>query len=106
MARRPSQSPRDEKSIEFHSLRKGLIARTPRVTCCAGAAGVGRVLGMVAVYRGGQKGLKSLPTRVFATLEARIPLPKSPPTLVMPQVLLVGPLSSRMIAEWDQGLSD
>jgi hypothetical protein len=33
-------------------LRKGLIARTPRVTCCAGAAGVGSVFGMAAVYRG------------------------------------------------------
>ena len=52
MAKRPSQSPREEKSIEFHSLRKGLIARTPRVTCCAGAAGVGRVFGMGEVYRG------------------------------------------------------
>jgi len=30
-----------------------LIARTPRVTCCAGAAGVGSVFGMGEVYRGG-----------------------------------------------------
>jgi len=34
-------------------LRKGLIAKTPRVTSCAGAAGVGSVLAMVAVYRWG-----------------------------------------------------
>jgi len=33
-------------------LRKGLIAKTPRVTSCAGAAGVGSVFGMVGVYRG------------------------------------------------------
>jgi hypothetical protein len=39
--------------MEFQSLRKGLIARTLRVTSCAGAAGVGSVLGMAAVYRGG-----------------------------------------------------
>jgi hypothetical protein len=30
-----------------------LIARTLRVTSCAGAAGVGSVFGMAAVYRGG-----------------------------------------------------
>jgi len=35
-----------------------LIARTPRVTCCAGAAGVGSVFGMVAVYLGHEPGLK------------------------------------------------
>jgi len=34
-------------------LRKGLIAKTPRVTSCAGAAGVGSVFGMVRVYRDG-----------------------------------------------------
>jgi hypothetical protein len=33
-------------------LRKGLIAKTPRVTSCAGAAGVGSVLAMAEVYRG------------------------------------------------------
>jgi hypothetical protein len=33
-------------------LRKGLIAKTPRVTSCAGAAGVGSVFGMARVYRG------------------------------------------------------
>lgn len=58
VASRPSQSPNDEKSIEFHSLRKGLIARTPRVACCAGVAGLGRVLDMVAVYREGLLSLK------------------------------------------------
>jgi len=52
VASSPSQSPKDEKTIEFQSLRKGLIAKTPRVTSCAGAAGVGSVLGMVRVYRG------------------------------------------------------
>ena len=31
-------------------MRKGLIAKTPRVTSCAGAAGVGSVFGMVRVY--------------------------------------------------------
>ena len=41
VARRPSQSPRDEKTIEFQSLRNGLIERTLRVTSCAGAAGRG-----------------------------------------------------------------
>jgi hypothetical protein len=33
-------------------LRNGRIARTPRVTSCAGAAGVGSDLDMVGVYRG------------------------------------------------------
>jgi len=34
-------------------LRKGLIAKTPRVTSCAGAAGVGSVFGMViTLYQG------------------------------------------------------
>jgi hypothetical protein len=47
VANKPSQSPKDEKSMEFQSLRKGLIAKTPRVTSCAGAAGVGSVFGMV-----------------------------------------------------------
>ncbi len=42
VARRPSQSPREEKSMEFQSLRKAGIARTPRVACGAGAAGFGR----------------------------------------------------------------
>jgi hypothetical protein len=41
VARSPSQSPREEKTIEFQSLRKGLIERTLRVTSCAGAAGRG-----------------------------------------------------------------
>ena len=36
------EGPRDEKTIEFQSLRKAGIARTPRVACCAGAAGIGR----------------------------------------------------------------
>jgi hypothetical protein len=53
VARRPSQSPRDEKTMEFHNLRKGLIARTLRVTSCAGAAGVGSVFAMAEVYRWG-----------------------------------------------------
>ena len=44
--------------MEFQSLRKGLIAKTPRVTSCAGAAGVGSVFGMAAVYRGGVMSLK------------------------------------------------
>jgi len=39
-------------------LRKGLIAKTPRVTSCAGAAGVGSVFGMVGVYRALEPGLK------------------------------------------------
>ena len=46
VARRPSQSPRDEKSIEFQSLRKAGIAKTLRRTSSAGAAGVGRLPGM------------------------------------------------------------
>ena len=41
VASSPSQSPRDEKTIEFQSLRNGLIERTLRVTSCAGAAGRG-----------------------------------------------------------------
>ena len=47
VASRPSQSPRDEKSIEFQSLRNAGIAKTPRVTSGAGAAGLGRPLDMV-----------------------------------------------------------
>ena len=46
VARRPSQSPRDEKSIEFQSLRKAGIAKTLRRASGAGAAGVGRLAGM------------------------------------------------------------
>jgi hypothetical protein len=46
--------------MEFQSFRKGLIAKTPRVTSCAGAAGVGSVLAMVAVYRAHELGLKRL----------------------------------------------
>jgi putative component of membrane protein insertase Oxa1/YidC/SpoIIIJ protein YidD len=41
VARSPSQSPSEEKTIEFHNLRNGLIERTLRVTSCAGAAGRG-----------------------------------------------------------------
>jgi hypothetical protein len=37
-------------------LRKGLIAKTPRVTSCAGAAGVGSVFGMARVYRAHELG--------------------------------------------------
>ncbi len=51
--------------MEFHSLRKGLIARTPRVTSCAGAAGVGSVFGMVAVYRWGVMRLERAGNGVF-----------------------------------------
>jgi len=51
VARSPSQSPSEEKSIEFQSLRKAGIARTPRVSSCFGAAGFGRLAGMSAVYR-------------------------------------------------------
>lgn len=46
--------------MEFQSLRKGLIAKTPRVTSCAGAAGVGSVLGMAEVYRAHELALKRL----------------------------------------------
>jgi hypothetical protein len=42
VASRPSQSPRDEKTIEFQSLRKAGIAKTPRVAAGAGAAGLGK----------------------------------------------------------------
>jgi hypothetical protein len=44
--------------MAFQSLRKSLIAKTPRVTSCAGAAGVGSVFGMVGVYRAHEPGLK------------------------------------------------
>jgi len=53
VASRPSQSPREEKSIEFQSLRKAGIARTPRVASGAGAAGFGRPLDMRASLSGG-----------------------------------------------------
>ena len=52
VARSPSQSPRDEKTIEFQSLRKAGIARTLRVAWGAGAAGLGRPWDMQKVYRG------------------------------------------------------
>jgi hypothetical protein len=42
VASSPSQSPRDEKTIEFQSLRKAGIAKTPRVAAGAGAAGLGK----------------------------------------------------------------
>ena len=57
VARRPSQSPSEEKSIEFQSLRKAGIARTPRVSSCLGAAGFGRLAGMREVYRAGSQRL-------------------------------------------------
>ena len=44
--------------MEFQSLRNGLIAKTPRVTSCPGAAGVGSVFGMERVYRWGLMGLE------------------------------------------------
>jgi hypothetical protein len=37
--------------MEFQSLRKAGIARTPRRASGAGAAGVGRLAGMTSVYR-------------------------------------------------------
>jgi hypothetical protein len=46
VARRPSQSPKDEKTIEFQSLRKAGIAKTLRVASGAGAEGFGRLAGM------------------------------------------------------------
>ena len=52
VARSPSQSPKDERSMEFQSLRKAGMARTPRRASGAGAAGVGRLPGMGGVYRG------------------------------------------------------
>ena len=42
VASRPSQSPRDENNMEFQSFRNAGIAKTPRVSSCAGAAGLGR----------------------------------------------------------------
>jgi hypothetical protein len=55
VARSPSQSPNDEKTIEFQSLRNAGIARTLRVTSCAGASGVGKLFGMWEVYRARQR---------------------------------------------------
>jgi hypothetical protein len=51
VASRPSQSPSDEKTIEFQSLRNAGIAKTMRVASCLGAAGVGTLAGMGQVYR-------------------------------------------------------
>ena len=51
VARSPSQSPKDEKTMAFQSLRNAGIERTLRVTACAGAAGVGRLFGTTEVYR-------------------------------------------------------
>jgi len=36
-----------------------LIARTPRVTCCAGAAGVGSVFGILVSLSGGADGART-----------------------------------------------
>jgi hypothetical protein len=52
--------------MEFQSLRKGLIAKTPRVTSCAGAAGVGSVFGMARVYLGRLMRLE----RAFLTIKS------------------------------------
>jgi hypothetical protein len=51
VASRPSQSPKEEKTIEFQSLRNAGIAKTLRVASCLGAAGVGKLAGMGQVYR-------------------------------------------------------
>jgi sulfoxide reductase catalytic subunit YedY len=46
VASKPSQSPKDEKAIEFHSFRKAGIAKTLRLSDPAGAPGYGSELGM------------------------------------------------------------
>ena len=54
--------------MEFQSFRKGLIARTPRVTSGAGAAGVGRVFGIWKVYRAAVMSLKKAYSAFFFAL--------------------------------------
>ena len=44
IASKPSQSPMEEKTMAFQSLRNAGIAKTPRVSSCAGAAGLGSEL--------------------------------------------------------------
>jgi hypothetical protein len=54
VASRPSQSPKEEKTIAFQSLRNPGIAKTLRVASCLGAEGVGKRAGIGEVYRARQ----------------------------------------------------
>ena len=78
--------------MEFHNLRKGLIARTLRVTSCAGAAGVGSVFGMAVSLSGRTGEPKGLFRRVSETSEAKIPLRISSLKFARPLTWSIDPL--------------